>query len=290
MRCITMKPYDSNVEPYLLESVDRVLARRAEKEGHQWEGTTTYRMKPGIYLQARVAAKAVIVGVLLASSIHNAFASIIFSDDFDLETGLGDGASGQSGINYSAFANWAISDGTVDLLAQGDFAPGAGISCVANVGKCVDLDGSADNAGMMTSVALALDTGRYSLFYELGGVDFGFRQSAAGIPNTVDIFVQSVGGGVTFFTDKQVRNQGDLFARAGGIFEIATPVTVEIVFQDLGGDNFGAVLDNVTLATAAAPTPPTIALLLVGVLALGVITGAAEVGTLAGQRRPWHGR
>jgi hypothetical protein len=217
--------------------------------------------------------------LILTISFHTVSASIILNETFNSEPGSGDGKSGRSGISYNSFANWTISGGTVDLVEQGDFAPGPGILCVDNIGKCVDLDGSTKNSGMMTSVALPLAAGRYSLTYELAGVDVSFAQSAAGIPNTVDISVQPVDSGISFFIDQQVRNQGDFFSLAGGTFDVAFPTTVEILFQDRGNDNFGAVLDNVTLS--AVPAPPTIALLLGGVLSFYRFNRTARHGNSA---------
>ena len=226
-----------------------------------------------------LAKPALVFSLILTISVHTASASIIFNETFNSEPGSSDGTSGRSGINYDSFTNWTVSDGTIDLLEQGDFAPGPGILCVGNTGKCVDLDGSTRNSGMMTSVALALAAGRYSLTYELAGVDMRFAQFAAAIPNIVDISIQAIGGGFTFFTDQQVRNQGDFFSLAGGTFDVASPTTVEILFQDLGNDNFGAVLDNVTLSTV--PIPPTIALLLGGVIALFRFSRVGRHGSTA---------
>ncbi len=79
----------------------------------------------------------------------------VFSDNFD-----GEGAPGASVLNYgtasgTSFAQWTISDGTVDLVAIPDVYGIA--SCPGSAsGKCVDLDGSTHDAGVMTSKALTL--------------------------------------------------------------------------------------------------------------------------------------
>jgi hypothetical protein len=106
-------------------------------------------------------------------------AGVIFADSFDAEPGSGDGASGLSGRNYDRFTQWTVAAGTVDLVAQGDFADGPGILCRGGAGKCVDLDGSSNAAGTLISVPIALAAGEYRLSFALAGVDVGFTGPAA---------------------------------------------------------------------------------------------------------------
>jgi PEP-CTERM motif len=200
------------------------------------------------------------VGLLLLSVL--AFGSLpagaipVFEDNFDAETGSGAGASGQSQLNYTGFVNWTVSDGTVDLVAHTDF----GIDCFGGSGKCVDLDGATSNAGVLTSTALNLAAGTYVLSFQLSGTDAGFTQAAAGTPNVVDV---SIGA---FFTTQVTVNKGDPFASYGGSFTLAAPAIVSIVFANQGGDNFGAMLDDVTLELV--PEPGTAALLALGLAGL----------------------
>jgi len=223
-----------------------------------------------IYLRSRMTqmlcCASLLAALLLAPSGNPAFAGVIFEDNFDGEPGTGDGGSGQSGINYGSFANWSITDGTVDLVANGDFASGPGILCQGGAGKCVDLDGSSGNAGTMTSIGILLAPGSYALRYALAGVDAGFGQSAAGVPNIVDVLVQSVGGAMALFTAQATLAQGDPYSQFGGTFQVNTQSTVEIVFQNQGGDNFGAMLDDVALLSV--PLPSTAALFAAGLLVL----------------------
>jgi len=180
----------------------------------------------------------------------------VFEDDFDAETGSGQGASGQSQTSYTGFVNWTVSDGTVDLVAHTDF----GIDCFGGSGKCVDLDGATSNAGVLTSTALNLAAGTYVLSFQLSGTDAGFPQAAAGTPNVVDV---SIGA---FFTTQVTVNKGDPFASYGGSFTLAAPAIVSIVFANQGGDNFGAMLDDVKLELV--PEPGTAALLALGLAGL----------------------
>jgi hypothetical protein len=176
----------------------------------------------------------------------------IFEDDFDAETGSGQGASGQSRINYSAFANWVVSDGTVDLIAHTDF----GISCSGAAGKCIDLDGGSNDAGVLTSTALDLAAGSYEFSFQLSGTSSAFTQTAANNPNTVDVSIGS------FFATSVTVDKGDPFASYGGSFTLLAPATVSIVFANQGGDNFGAMLDDVKLELV--PEPGIVALLALG--------------------------
>ncbi len=65
--------------------------------------------------------------------------TILFQDDFNSENG------GSGALNYNSFANWDVTDGTVDLIGTNfyDFHPGNGLY--------VDLDGSTSNAGVLTT-------------------------------------------------------------------------------------------------------------------------------------------
>src|SRR5215469_8200682 len=100
------------------------------------------------FLIVSCVASALAMGVAHASTT-------VFTDNFDTE-----GAPGVSILNYGSFANWTVSNGTVDLVA---IPNGFGISTCpgAASGKCVDLDGSTSDAGVMTSTALSLGTGNY---------------------------------------------------------------------------------------------------------------------------------
>jgi PEP-CTERM motif len=192
-----------------------------------------------------------------------AAATTIFFDNFDSEPGSGDGASGQSGLNYSGFANWTVSGGTVDLISSGDFATGTEIECIGLAGKCVDLDGGTNNAGAMTSVSILLGPGLYDLSFELAGSASSFGQGAAGVPNVVDF---SVSG--TTLVGQTTRNQGDPYSSVGGQFTLLSPTSVQIVIANQGGDNFGAMLDDVRLVLV--PEPTTAALVGLGLVGLAV--------------------
>ncbi|MCH9675708.1 MAG: hypothetical protein K0U93_30000 [Gammaproteobacteria bacterium] len=201
-----------------------------------------------------------LLALAMSFSVH---AMPIFVDTFDAEVGSGDGQSGLSGKDYTAFAQWSVGFGTVDLVAQGDFGP---IDCAQLSGKCVDLDGSTANAGVLTSIAIALLPGRYTLSYKLAGVASTFGSAAAMAPNVVNVSVGALAN------DSHQLAFGDPFQLFTNTFDVAVPLSVSIAFADQGNDNFGAILDDVSLV--AAPSAVSVAnsasLLLMGLACLGV--------------------
>jgi len=200
----------------------------------------------------------------LLSLASPAAATTVFFDDFNSEPGSGAGGSGQSQLNYTGFANWTVSGGTVDLIFHDDFAPAAGeIECIGSTGKCVDLDGGTSNAGVMTSTSLLLAPGLYDLSFELAGVASSFGQAAASVPNIVDFSATG-----TTLVGQATRNQGDPYGTVGGQFTLLAPTSVQLVIANQGGDNFGAMLDNVKLVLV--PEPHTFGLLAGGLLGLAL--------------------
>jgi len=195
---------------------------------------------------------------LLAVAPAAAPAVPVFEDDFDAEPGSGDGASGGSGVGYTGFASWTVSDGTVDLVADGDFS----IACPSAGGKCVDLDGNSNDAGVLTGTSLLLDPGTYTLSYTLAGVSTSFTTGAAQADNLVDV---SLGG---LYSDQHTVQWGDAAQEFGATFDVLSQTSVSLVFANQGGDNFGAMLDDVSLELI--PEPGTAALLGLGLAALGL--------------------
>ena len=90
--------------------------------------------------------KKIMLITMAVALVGPAIAAPVFFDDFNAENG------GVGQTNYTGFANWAVQDGTVDLIGNGffDFFPGNGLY--------VDVDGSSGDAGKMitSSPILAL--------------------------------------------------------------------------------------------------------------------------------------
>jgi PEP-CTERM motif len=175
----------------------------------------------------------------------------VFQDNFDNEGPPG------STENFNGFTQWTVTDGTVDLVANGDF----GITCPGDTGKCVDLDGSTDDAGIMTSKSLNLAAGSYVLSFDYTGnqrlaPDDTFSAQLGSLFDTGAITVGSAVP-LTHFVSSTIT--------------VSSPTTVSLVVGTAGGDNFGPLFDNVVLTqlTDPAPEPASWAMMILGFAFLG---------------------
>ncbi len=178
----------------------------------------------------------------LAASQNSAQAAVVFSDTFDGET---------LGLNYNSFANWDVvpNTGTVDLIG----APGF-FDLYPGNGRYVDLDGSTNDAGVLETKA-SFAAGSYVLSFELGGNRrFG---SSDGVTVKLGNFTQS-------FT----LNPLDPLSLI--VLNVTTSIAGKLSFENTGGDQAGAILDDVTLETAAVPEPSTLVLASMG-LVIGMV-------------------
>ena len=183
----------------------------------------------------------VAAALMLSLTPGTGAAATIFSDDFDTENG------GVGALNYNAFANFAITNGTVDLIPlQGgvfDFLPGNGLY--------VDLDGSTGDAGIQTANGFVLGPGNYVLTFDLAG-----SQRPPSPSDTVRVDVFGLSGTYGSLSQTLPYTQG--FTTYSIPFTVLAPDTVQFRFADAGSDNQGALLDRVRLQT---PEPATLLLL-----------------------------
>lgn len=180
-----------------------------------------------------LAANMVIASIAFAANgIPQAFArTVLLQDTFDTENN----GSGQLNAN---FTNWDVTDGTVDLIGNNffDLYPGNGLY--------VDLDGSTGNAGRMESkTTFLLSPGTCDLSFELGG-------SQRGDTNTVDV---SLG---ILYSESFTLDSIDPLTLFTRTIAVSSAASAELVFDHAGGDNFGLILDDVTLICTEEVIPP----------------------------------
>jgi hypothetical protein len=171
-----------------------------------------------------------------------AVAGPIFSDNFNGES---------QGLNYTGFAQWTVTAGSVDLIGTGfyDLFPGNG--------NYVDLDGTTSGlnpAGQITT-DMVFAAGTYTLSFDLGG-------SQRGDTNTVEVVLGNFVQDITLPSNAPLSLYTYTFTTTGG----------QLSFTNLGAsDNLGLILDNVEVDV---PEPASLGLL-----------GAALVATGFGLRR-----
>jgi len=204
-------------------------------------------------IRSLAATAAVVLAGLAAAPAQ---AGVIFSDNFDADAVA-------SALNFSGLINWTVSGGTIDYIRSGGF----GISCVGGTGGCLDMDGSTSNAGRITSKQLYdFDDGvEYFIDAALSGNQRG------GASDTVTVGLIRESDGLELVTPLGPFAPGAPFSVSTANFfgENATGEW-RLFFEGIGGDNVGAILDNVVLRDdRAAPVPEPATLLLASIALLG---------------------
>lgn len=172
-------------------------------------------------------------------------AAVVFSDNFDTEA---------TGLNTQP-SLWTVTGGTVDII--GDPLVGANFfNLRPGNGLYIDLDGSTNDAGIMTSDAFALTPGvNYLLTFDLSGSarGTGSDKVTAGLDFngdalfdlSIDVTLASTALFTTFSIPFTV---GSIFTNAHIVFDHWGTTTVRT-----GGNNAGLLLDRVLLVGERQP-------------------------------------
>jgi hypothetical protein len=193
------------------------------------------------------AASAAVLAMALVAVASTAQAAPVFFDNFEADA---------VGLNADPI-NWVVTDGTVDVVGVG--GPFVALCAGAPTpGRCIDLDGSTGDAGVMTTqTPLFLAAGQYEFsFFYAGNQRQGATDSMTVAISSPTVFTQ-------LFTVPSTQAWGQFLA----LFTVTTPGNYNIAFNHAGGDNIGILVDNVSLNSV--PEPATLLLFGVG-LALSV--------------------
>lgn len=174
-------------------------------------------------------------------------AATVFTDNFDGNT---------LGLNATP-AGWTVTGGTVDII--GSTGSGSLFDLLPGNGAYIDLDGSTGASGLL-SVSLGLTAGvEYTATFNLAGSQRGSAETG-----TV-----SFGGASLDYA----LASSDPFAAFTLSFTPGASGTFDLSFQNAGGDNLGALLDNVSVTSNGGvtpiPEPETYALMLAGLALVG---------------------
>jgi Protein of unknown function (DUF642)/PEP-CTERM motif len=186
--------------------------------------------------------KVLSIALLAAAPVLAQAQSTIFADDFNANA---------VGPNLAP-TGWTVTNGTVDIVGPGFF----GGLCAAGGDKCIDLDGSTNDAGVL-SHDFSLTAGiTYTATFELAGNQRGGKDRIT-VSFGSSVFTFAALAANTAWSNYEV----EFTPTSSGIYALS--------FSNAGGDNIGAVLDNV--AIQAVPEPETYAMLLAGLGLMGTI-------------------
>lgn len=199
--------------------------------------------------------KKILAALALASTCAAASASLIFSETFDAQA---------TGLNITP-TGFTVQDGTVDVVGPGFFNV-----CGANHGNCVDLDGSSNNAGVLIKTLFLNGGTHYTATFELAGDQRG--GSETGTVSFGDALLSYTLPSAEGFSSYAL----DFTPGKDGLYTLS--------FANDGGDNIGALLDNIKVNAQEARTISEPAERLLVLASLGLLGVTARRKPAASRR------
>ncbi len=194
--------------------------------------------------------------LLTAPVAAPAATTTIFTEDFAEEVA---GATGTvATLNFAGLDQFDIVDGAVDLFTNGGF----GLPCGS--AGCLDLDGTVGNAARLESKsALSFASGAsYDFTLDISGKNGNGNES----------LTFGVIGGPSQVLSMPVNDNA---ARTVTLSFIGAGSVAKIFIDHAGGDNFGILLDAVTITettgAAVIPLPAALPLMLAGLGGLAYV-------------------
>jgi MYXO-CTERM domain-containing protein len=202
-------------------------------------------------------ARTVALTTAVFASAH-AQSAVLLQDNFDSD-------SPSSVLNFNALVNWTVDNGTIDYIRSGGF----GIGCVGGSGGCLDMDGSTGNAGRIVSRStFGFGAG---LTYTLSAMISGNQRGGASDTVTFGLLDATTLAVVDSLTTSALA-PGAAFAMFSDSYT-GLSGSYRLFFEGVGGDNIGAILDNVVFSDsssgASVSEPGTLALAGLALLAAG---------------------
>ncbi|MCC5642360.1 PEP-CTERM sorting domain-containing protein [Nostoc sp. CHAB 5824] len=189
------------------------------------------------------------IGIATSASAKAATV-VLLEDNFNTEN------SGNGVLNYNNFANWNVTNGTVDLIGNGffDFFPSNGLY--------VDTDGSSALAGKLES--------KETFAFNVGDIlNLTFKLAGDQRNNGFNSVAVSLG---SLFNETITLPSTDNFTTFTRNITVTSATIGKLAFDGVGGDNVGLLLDDVKFTkTTSVPEPTSI----IGVLAFGAFSATS---------------
>lgn len=183
----------------------------------------------------------ILLFVLTATALS---AAPVFSDNFDTDA---------LAVNQTVFnGGWTVTDGSVDVIGDPGF-----YDFLPSNGRYIDLDGSTSQSGLFSNTVSLTSGQNYELKFDLAG-------SQRGDSEYVHVTFGNTIGNYTLNSNDGFSSYSLLFnPDVGGVYSLA--------FQNFGGDNVGALLDNVSVSPV--PEPSMMIMMLLGLVGISAYVG-----------------